>query len=152
MDAYTSNYLIHSSSETFKKFYCLNLTKQQEREYKSQQKNHIPFDVSKITESDRGSLAMSNFEHTKLTQPQFKQLALLLTQFKQCYSTSKFDVGKIKVELNLPLKSTAVFKKQSNRHPSSNTRKSTTLTRYFNTFRYKSTCKHRFTHYGKHFD
>ena len=32
--------------------------------------------------------------------------------FKQCYATSKFDVGKIKVELNLPFKVTAVFKKQ----------------------------------------
>ena len=55
---------------------------------------------------------MFNFEHTKLTQTQFEKLAQLLTQFKKCYATSKFDVGKIKVELNLPLKATAIFKKQ----------------------------------------
>ena len=55
---------------------------------------------------------MFNFEDTKLTQPQVEKLAHLLTQFKECYATSKFDVGKIKVELNLPLKATAVFKKQ----------------------------------------
>ena len=66
MDAYTSNYLTHGTSETLKKLYCLRLTKQQEPEYKSQQiKFHIPFDVSKITESDRDSLTMFNFEHTK---------------------------------------------------------------------------------------
>ena len=29
----------HGTSETLKKLYCLNLTKQQEREYKSQQRS-----------------------------------------------------------------------------------------------------------------
>ena len=53
---------------------------------------------------------MFNFEHTKLTERQFEELAQLLTRFKQCYATSKYDVGKIKVELNLPLKATAIFK------------------------------------------
>ena len=53
-----------------------------------------------------------NFEDTKLTQIQFEQLAQLLLRYKHCYATSKFDVGKIKVELNLPLRATAVFKKQ----------------------------------------
>ena len=43
------------------------------------------------------------FEHTKLTQTVFEILAHLLTQFKKCYATSKFDVEKIEVELNLPL-------------------------------------------------
>ena len=55
---------------------------------------------------------MFNFEHTKLTQTQFEKLAQLLTQFQKCYATSKFDVGRIKVELNLPLQLTAIFKKQ----------------------------------------
>ena len=56
---------------------------------------------------------MFYFEHTKLTQHQFEHLAELLIQYKQCYATSKFDVGKNKVELNLPLKATAVFKKRA---------------------------------------
>ena len=55
---------------------------------------------------------MFNFEHTKSTQTQFEKLAQLLTQFQKCYATSKFHVGKIKVELNLPLKANAIFKKQ----------------------------------------
>ena len=36
MDAYTLNYLIQGTSETLIKLYCLNLSKQQEREYESQ--------------------------------------------------------------------------------------------------------------------
>ena len=55
---------------------------------------------------------MFNFECTKLTQLHFEHSAQVLTQYKQCYATSKFDVGKIKIKLNLPLKATAVFKKQ----------------------------------------
>ena len=79
-------------------------------------KFYIPFGVSKITQSDRDFLSMLNFEHKKLTQSQFKKLAQLFTQFKQCYATCVFDVGKIKVELILPLKTTAVFKKQKSTH------------------------------------
>ena len=41
---------------------------------------------------------MFNFEHTKLTQTQFENF--------------KFDVGKIKVKLNVFLKASAIFKKQ----------------------------------------
>ena len=90
----------------------MNLTKQQEREYKSQHKKIIiPLDVSKLTDLDGEFLTRFTLEHTKLIQTQF-EIAQLLTRFKQCYSTSKFDVGKIKVELNLPLKATAIFKKQ----------------------------------------
>ena len=38
--AYTSNYLTQGTSETLKKHFCLNLTKQQEREYKPQPKKN----------------------------------------------------------------------------------------------------------------
>ena len=34
MDAYTSNYLTRGTSETLKKLHCLDLTKQEEHEYK----------------------------------------------------------------------------------------------------------------------
>ena len=113
LDAYTLNNLTQGTSETLKKLYCLNLSKQQERKYKLQQKKFtITFDVSKFTETDKEFPTMFNFEHTKLTQTQFDKLAQLLTQFNECCATSKFDVGKIKVELNLPLKTTAIFKKQ----------------------------------------
>ena len=55
---------------------------------------------------------MFNFEHTKITQAQFEKLAQLLIQFQKCYETSNFDVGKIKVEPNFPLRATTIFKKQ----------------------------------------
>ena len=110
MDAYNVNYLTQGTSETLKKLYCPNLTEEQESEYKSQQKKfHIQFDVTKVTKSDREFLTIFNFEHIKLTQTQFEELAQLLTRFRQCYATTKFDVGKIRVELNLPLKLTAIF-------------------------------------------
>ena len=54
---------------------------------------------------------MFNFDHMKLIQTQFEEVAQLLRRFKQCYATSKFDTGKIKVELSLPLKATAIFEK-----------------------------------------
>ena len=113
MDAYTSNYLTQGTSETLKKLYCLNITKKQEHEYRAQQKKIvIPFAATKFTEIDSEFLTMFNFEHTKLTQTQFEELAQLLIKFKKCYATSKFDVGKVKVELNLPSKATAIFMKQ----------------------------------------
>ena len=55
---------------------------------------------------------MFNFEHTKLKQTQIVQLTQLLLQYKHCYATSIFDVGKTKDKLNLPLKAIEVFKKQ----------------------------------------
>ena len=112
MDAYTLNYLTQGTSETLKKLYCLNLSKQKEREYKSQQKKFtIPFDVSKFTKTGKAFLTMFNFEQTQLTQTQFEKLAPFLKQFQKCYATSKFDIGKTKIELNLLLKATAIFKK-----------------------------------------
>ena len=57
-------------------------------------------------------LQMFTFEHTKLNQEQSEQLAHFLIWFRSNLSsaTSEFDVAKINVELNLPLKATAVFK------------------------------------------
>ena len=73
MDAYTLNYLTKDTSETLKKLYCLNHSKQQEREYISQQKKvTILFEASRFTETDKEFLTMLNFEHTKLTQTQFE--------------------------------------------------------------------------------
>ena len=113
MDAYFLNYLTQGTSETLKKLYCINLSKQQESGYKSQQKKFtITFDVSKFTKTNKDFLTMFKIEHTKLTQAQFEKSAELLMQFQNCFETSKFDVGKTKVELYLHLKATTIFKKQ----------------------------------------
>ena len=70
----------------------------------------MPFAISTFTDIDKNFLQMFNFEHTKLKQTQFEQLAKLLKTYKYFYGTSKLGVGKIKVELNLPLKETAYLK------------------------------------------
>ena len=81
-------------------------------DYKSQQKTfNIPFDISMFTEIDKNFLKTFNFECTKLTQTEFEHLAQLLLKYEHPYATSKFDIGKIKVELN-PLRATVVFKRQ----------------------------------------
>ena len=54
---------------------------------------------------------MFNFQHSQITQQEFKQLADLLLKYPKVYATSKFDVGKINSSINLPLKPDAVFKK-----------------------------------------
>ena len=74
-------------------------------------------------------LQLFNFEHNKLKQTHFEKLAQLLIHYEYCYATSKFDVGKINVELTLPLKAKAVFKKQrANRLPLQLQKTSTTFT------------------------
>ena len=84
MDAYNSNYLTKGTSETLKKLFCLNLTKQQEQEYKSQQKKfNVPFDTTKFTQSNREFLTMFNFEHTKTTKIQFENLSYSMNNFTQ---------------------------------------------------------------------
>ena len=72
----------------------------------------MPFAVTKFTEIDRDFLTMFNFEHTKLTQTHFEELAQLPIQFRKSYARVEFDNGKVKVELSLQLEATAIFKKQ----------------------------------------
>ena len=79
---------------------------------KRNRKRSTILNISKFTETDKNFLRWFNFDHTKLTQTQFEQLAHFFRKFRHCYATSKFDVGKTKVELKQPLKETAVFKKQ----------------------------------------
>ena len=54
---------------------------------------------------------MFNFQHSQITKKEFEKLADLLLNFPKVYATSKFDVGKVNLPLNLPLKPDAVFKK-----------------------------------------
>ena len=55
---------------------------------------------------------MFNFQHSQITQKEFKQLADLLLKYPKAYATSKFDDGKGNSPLILHLKPDAVFKKQ----------------------------------------
>ena len=55
---------------------------------------------------------MFDFQHSHLTQEEFEKVVTIILQYKQVYATTKFDVGKTKVKLNLPVKKDAIFKKQ----------------------------------------
>ena len=55
---------------------------------------------------------MFDFQHSHLTQEEFEKIGTIILEYKQVYATTKFDVGKTKVKLNLPMKKDAIFKKQ----------------------------------------
>ena len=70
------------------------------------------FEISHYTLEQQNFLTMFDFQHSQITQEEFKKLAKLLLKKPTVYTTSKIDVGKINSPLNLPLKPDAVFKKQ----------------------------------------
>ena len=55
---------------------------------------------------------MFDFQHSHLTQNEFEKVVTIILEYRQVYATTKFDVGKTKVRLNLPIKKDAIFKKQ----------------------------------------
>ena len=57
---------------------------------------------------------MFDFQHSYLTQEQFEKVITIILMYKQVYATTKFDVGKTKVILNLPMKEDDIFKKKKN--------------------------------------
>ena len=55
---------------------------------------------------------MFDFQHSQLTQEQLDKIVEIILKYRNVYATTKFDVGKTKVKLNLPMKKDAIFKKQ----------------------------------------
>ena len=53
---------------------------------------------------------MFDFQHSHLTQEEVEKIVTIILEHKQVYATTKFDVGKTKVKLNLPMKKDAIFK------------------------------------------
>ena len=70
------------------------------------------FDINKYTTSKKDFIQMFDFQHLHLTQEEFEKIVTIILEYKQVYATTKFDVGKTKVKLNLPMKKGAIFKKQ----------------------------------------
>ena len=56
---------------------------------------------------------MFDFQHSYLTQEEFEKVVSIILEYKQVYATTKFDVGKTKVKLNLPMNKDAFFKKKN---------------------------------------
>ena len=70
------------------------------------------FDINKYTETEKEFIRMFDFHHSHLTQNEFEKVVTIILDYRQVYATTKFDVGKTKVKLNLPIKKDANFKKQ----------------------------------------
>ena len=70
------------------------------------------FNINKYTESEKEFIQMFDFQHSHLTQIEFEKVVTIILDYRQVYATTKFDVGKTKVKLNLPIKKDAIFKKQ----------------------------------------
>ena len=70
------------------------------------------FNINKYTESENEFIQMFDFQHSHLTQEEFEKIVTIILDYKQVYATTKFDVGKTKVKLNLPIKRDAIFQKQ----------------------------------------
>ena len=70
------------------------------------------FKITKYTETEKDFIQMFDFQHSYLTQEEFEKVVSIILEYKQVYATTKFDVGKTKVKLNLPMKKDAIFKKQ----------------------------------------
>ena len=70
------------------------------------------FNINKYTESEKEFIQMFDSQHSHLTQEEFEKVLPIKLKYKQVYATTKFDVGKTKVKLNLPMKKDTIFKKQ----------------------------------------
>ena len=70
------------------------------------------FDIIKYTKQEKEFIQMFDFQHSHLTQEQFEKVVSIILNYKQVYARTKFDVGKTKEKLNLPMKKDAIFKEQ----------------------------------------
>ena len=55
---------------------------------------------------------MFDFQLSQLTQEQFDKVVEIILKYRNVYANTKFDVGKTKVKLALPMKKDAIFKKK----------------------------------------
>ena len=70
------------------------------------------FNITKYNDKDKEFIQMFDFQLSHLTQEQFDKIVDIILKYRNVYKTTKIDVGKTKVKLNLPMKKYAVFKKQ----------------------------------------
>ena len=62
------------------------------------------FHINKYTESEKEFIQMFDFQHSHLTQNEFEKIVTIILDYRQVYATTKFDVAKTNVKLNLPIK------------------------------------------------
>ena len=89
-----------------------NETIEQVATFERKPKFKCKFNINKYTESEKEFIQMFDFQHSHLIQSEFEKVVTIILDYRQVYATTKFDVGKTKVKLNLPIKKDAIFKKQ----------------------------------------
>ena len=89
-----------------------NETIEQVATFKRKPNFKCKFNINKYPEQDKEFIQNFDFQHSHLTQEEFEKVVTIILHYKQVYATTKFDVGKTKVKLNLPMKTDAIFKKQ----------------------------------------
>ena len=70
------------------------------------------FNITQYNDKDKEFIQMFDFQHSHPIQEQFDKIVDIILKYRNVYATTKFDVGKTKVKLNLPMKKDAIFKKQ----------------------------------------
>ena len=90
-----------------------NETIEQVATFESKPNFKCKFDINKYTESEKELIQMFDFQHSHPTQEEFEKIVTIILEYKQVYATTKFDVGKTKVKLNLPMKKDSIFKKKN---------------------------------------
>ena len=84
---------------------------------------------------------MFDFQHSHLTQEEFEKIVTIILECKQVYATTKFDVGKTKVKLNLPMKKRCNFQKTKNKQSTyTPQRKNPKIARCIEEIRHNCTC------------
>ena len=68
------------------------------------------FNINNYTESEKEFIKMFDFQHSHLTKEEFEKVVTIILDYKQVYATTKIDVEKTKVKLNLPMKKTQFSK------------------------------------------
>ena len=69
-------------------------------------------DINQFTKLEKEFIQMFDFQQSRLTKKQFEKVLTIILKHRNVYAKTKFDVGKTKVKLNLPMKKdNAVLKK-----------------------------------------
>ena len=71
------------------------------------------FNITKYNDKDKEFIQMFDYQHSHLTQEHFDKIVDIILKYRIVYATTKFDVGKTKVKLNLPMKKDAILKKEN---------------------------------------
>ena len=81
-----------------------NETIEQVATFERKPKFKCKFNINKYSEQEKEFIKMFDFQHSHLTQEEFEKVVKIILDYRQVYATTKFDVGKTKVKLNLPIK------------------------------------------------